>query len=246
MAGTARLALGVLVGAVPRKQLVCTRSRLARTRGPLAPVAHRGPERIASRGPPCCRSQTRSTRVAEMTAWSPAHRRGCPARIRQERKRNATALRKIGEDGHGVVANGREPDTVLPKVRRSRLKLRQLRLAVGPPVGRSVEHEHKTLGSHQRRQRLRLPFLIEQREIGYPRSDLWPKLLDVREHRLLCRQLSGETDEPPDNCTGNSDRHAIWQRTHEHTFLLFFLSASHVPRRASHHRVVRSGQRNQR
>src|SRR6058998_3380831 len=35
----------------------------------------------------------------------------------------------------------------------------------------------------------------------------------------------------------NSDKHAVWQRTHEHTFLLFFLSASHVPRRASHYRV---------
>ena len=49
------------------------------------------------------------------------------------------------------------------------------------------------------------PCLIEQREIGHLRSNLWPKLLHVRKHRLGCAVPSpdGQTDERADDCTGD-------------------------------------------
>src|SRR5712691_7594294 len=64
--------------------------------------------------------------------------------------------------------------------------------------------------------------MIEQCEIGHPRSDLWPKLLDVREHwlgrRLLCRRLSDQTEERAHDCTGDDARRSVWRRAHEYTF----------------------------
>jgi hypothetical protein len=106
--------------------------------------------------------------------------------------------------------------------RHTALQLHELRFAVGSPVRRSEEHQHESFGSHEGRQRSLLSFLIEQREIGHSRSDLWPELLDIREarlgRRLLCRRLSDQTDERADDGTGDDARHSVCRRAHEHTF----------------------------
>src|SRR5206468_5323065 len=93
---------------------------------------------------------------------------GGRARIRQQRERDAAPLRKVGQDGHRIVANGSQRETLTLQFRHTALQLHELRLAIGSPVRRSEEYEHEPLGPRQRRQRPRLSLLIEQCEIEYP------------------------------------------------------------------------------
>lgn len=57
------------------------------------------------------------------------------------------------------------------RVNRS-LQLAELRLAVGSPVCRPEEHQHRTGRAHQRLECLRAAVLIRQREIGHALADL--------------------------------------------------------------------------
>src|SRR5207245_10139666 len=71
---------------------------------------------------------------------------GRRTRIRQQREGDSATPRKIGQDGHGVVADASQGKTLTLQFCDTALQLHALRLAVRSPVRRSEEYEHERLG----------------------------------------------------------------------------------------------------
>ena len=82
------------------------------------------------------------------------------ARVGQQRKRDATSRREIGQRGHRVIADRGQAHAGLANLGKTALQLHELRFAVRSPVGRAEEDDDGALRTEQRLQRLDLPLLI--------------------------------------------------------------------------------------
>ena len=102
----------------------------------------------------------------------------CGPFVRQERKRDATCRGKRLQGRRWIVADRCQPDAALLEIGCTLLQLHQLRLAVGSPISRSEEHEHRAVRSEHGLQRLRAAVLIDQGEIWNARANLRAQLVE--------------------------------------------------------------------
>ena len=68
------------------------------------------------------------------------------ARVRQQRKGNTAASRKVGQDVHRVVADGRNAQAGLANLGKASLQLHELTFAIRSPIGLAEEHQHSAFG----------------------------------------------------------------------------------------------------
>jgi len=92
-------------------------------------------------------------------------------RIRQQRKLDLVALRKVPKDGLTIVANRGQLDAPVLELCFGILQLHQLRFAKGSPIRGTEEKDGRPLGTFQRFIGLFVAELIRQRKRGRPLPD---------------------------------------------------------------------------
>jgi hypothetical protein len=69
----------------------------------------------------------------------------CGPRVGDQREPDSSRVGEFLERRRRIVADRNEPETLLPDLIVAALQLDELRLAIGSPVGRAEEHEHRAL-----------------------------------------------------------------------------------------------------